>query len=615
MNRQYTDTLSKKNIETILALTPMQEGILFHYLKEPEQHYYFEQLSLEISGHIDTGLFEEAWNVVVETNEMLRTLFRWENVERPLQVVLKEHKLHAIHYDLSDLPACEGKRKSAEIKENDRKEPFRLQDVPFRVTLCKLEENFFEMIIANHHILYDGWSNGIILEEFFQAYETLANGRQLIKPVKTGFEAFVKQVRNKDLNKQETFWKNYLKGFDLQTELSIKEKTNGERTGDTRTHRLELGGRFKEELGDFIRGRKITLAAFLYCTWGILTQKLNNVGDVVFGTTVSGRSTRIPGIEKMVGLFINTIPFRIRTTGDECVGDLLDGAHGALQKREAFETDSLVNIKEYSPLSKEEDLFDTIIIVENYPLETRLQGKKSGVSLSPDGYAMVERTHYDLTITIQHVDTIVLDFSYNRDVFTAKIIDTLCRRFHMVMAAVMDSPGKKICEIDILLEKEREQLLVEFNNTELDYPMDKSIHGLFEEQRRKTGDKTALLGNSGVSGRRVTVSYGELDTRADRLAWRLRKQGVRPGNIVGIMTKRTVDMLIGMLGILKAGATYLPIDPEYPVKRICYVLEKSGAAVVLTQRDLMDKLRTIGFENRVIDVSEGFCDVQSPRFS
>ena len=199
--------LDKKNIEEILALIPTQEGMLFHYLKNPESDYYFEQLSLEISGEINTGIFEKAWNFVVETNEMLRIIYRWEKVEYPMQIILKKHQLQPKYHDLTAEEDNEKFNQVEKIKAEDRREKFDLQEVPFRVTLCRLEKTKSIMIISNHHILYDGWSNGIILKEFFDAYNDLSNEKELVKPAKIKFKEFIKWNRslNLDKEKQEKF--------------------------------------------------------------------------------------------------------------------------------------------------------------------------------------------------------------------------------------------------------------------------------------------------------------------------------------------------------------------------------------------------------------------------
>jgi iturin family lipopeptide synthetase B len=219
--------LDKNIIEDILPLTPLQEGMLFHYLRDPGSDLYFEQLSLAISGNIDDELFKESWDVVIRTNEMLRTVFRWENVENPLQIVLKEQQFQPQYYDLSGKEINEAARALEEIKVKDREKQFDLQEVPFRIILCKVRENKYEMILSNHHILYDGWSNGILLKEFFSAYNDLCRGKESTKPGKAKFKDFIKWMQNQDKNEQEKFWKDYLKGFEAQTGLPLKRKKKG----------------------------------------------------------------------------------------------------------------------------------------------------------------------------------------------------------------------------------------------------------------------------------------------------------------------------------------------------------------------------------------------------
>ncbi|HLP48513.1 MAG TPA: condensation domain-containing protein, partial [Candidatus Kapabacteria bacterium] len=220
--------IDTKNIEDVFALTPMQEGMLFHYLKDPEGDKYFEQLGLELIIAIDIEIFKQAWNFVIATNEILRVVFRWEKMNEPVQMVMKENRLEPRYFDLS-VGYADGDKKQqrlAEVKEKDRREKFDLRQTPFRVTLCKLGNDCYEMIISHHHILYDGWSNGILLKEFFNAYHELSRGNIPAPVRKTGFKEFVKFTMDqaRDQREQGEFWKGYLKNFEGPTELAIKNK-------------------------------------------------------------------------------------------------------------------------------------------------------------------------------------------------------------------------------------------------------------------------------------------------------------------------------------------------------------------------------------------------------
>ncbi|HLP58010.1 MAG TPA: condensation domain-containing protein, partial [Candidatus Deferrimicrobium sp.] len=214
--------LAPKRIQNILALTPLQEGMLFHCLKDPGSQLYFEQLGLEIFGKIDGRRFANAWNRVVRDNEMLRTVFRWEKIDNPTQVILKEHTVKPAFHDLSGMEPGLKKKILQELKDKDRDNPFDLHDVPFRITLCKLEEDKHEMIISNHHILYDGWSNGIILKEFFAAYHEQNETGPAPQLPKTLFKEFLKWIQSRDNREQENYWREYLKGLDAHSRLPVK---------------------------------------------------------------------------------------------------------------------------------------------------------------------------------------------------------------------------------------------------------------------------------------------------------------------------------------------------------------------------------------------------------
>ncbi|MCP4157138.1 MAG: hypothetical protein GY757_56020 [bacterium] len=333
----------KKNIADILALTPMQQGMLFHYLKDPTSELYFEQLTLELStlelstlelstlelstlelsGKVDRKHFEKAWNTVIQTNEMLRTRFRWEKIKTPVQIVLKQHHIKPRYYNFpveqgtaapapqeayKEAPAAlpEQEARLEEIKTKDRKEGFDLREVPFRITLYKNEEHRYTMIISHHHILYDGWSTGIILKEFFNAYDTLTKGKTLKPKTKTQFKDFITWHRNK--NKEKKYWKNYLKEFDAQKELSIKRKKNRVAAAITTNYETRLKDTLTKEIETFAEKYKLTPASVLYGAWGLLMQRYNNTEDAICGTTVSARNAGLKGIEETVGLCINTIP-------------------------------------------------------------------------------------------------------------------------------------------------------------------------------------------------------------------------------------------------------------------------------------------------------------------
>jgi len=588
--------IAGKDTESILALTPMQQGLLFHYMKDPRGESYFNQLDLEVSGEIEPGCFEKAWDVVIEANEILRTVFRWEKLEKPVQVVLKKHALHLQYQDLTTVGNSEEQNSQWEtIKQQDRDRQFDLRRVPFRVILGKMTEKHYHILISNHHILYDGWSTGIILKEFFQAYEILAKGGQPPpSPVKPGFKEFIQWHGEQDPEEQKKFWQNYLEGFDTPSRLPGKRLKPGPGLSEKNNYRLHFSQTVKNKLEVFVKDKRITLAAFFYCAWGVLLQKYCGMEDVVFGITVSGRSAPIRGIEDMVGLFINTIPLRAGFEPGESLMDVLARINNHLAAGEKYENTPLVDIYSYCrQLTRvREELFDTLVSMENYPLDTYL--RETGTHLFIQSYEMEEKPHYDLTIVISAAGGIDIDFIYDNTSFDKETIVRLAHHLGTILKGIGENIEKGPHEIEILSGEEKQQLLVDFNRNTAAYPKQEAIHELFVRQVDHTPDNIALVGPKEEAGKPgsweakkkedIFVTYKELNEKVGQLACTLIENGIQPDTIVGIMVERSIEMVVGIFGILKVGGAYLPIDPGYPQERIDYILKDSNADLVINEK-------------------------------
>jgi len=607
--------INKKNILEVLALTPMQEGMLFYYLKEPGSDLYFEQLCLQMSGEIDIPCFERAWKFVVDTNEMLRTVFRWEKMKSPVQAVLKQHYPPIRYGDVSAQQDEEKKKRINRIKSRDKNEKFDLHEVPFRVTLIRTQKDRYELIISNHHILYDGWSNGIILNEFLDAYHDLCQGRTPRRSRKNRFKEYIKWVKSQDKTSRGKFWKEYLQGIDKPMVFSFKpvkgkgvKEIGGKEIG---IYPVLIPREKKEQLESFVRMNKITFAAFLYGAYAILLQKYNNTDDVVFGTTVSGRSAKVEGIENIVGLFINTIPLRVRTDIDEKVIDLLTGINEILPEREKHESSPLTDIERYSGLGHDKRLFDSIMVIENYPVDLESIQTREYRQLSIVDHSISGITNYNLTVGIRIFDDIQIRFTYNSELFEEDIIRNVSNHFVSILDEIREYPGKAIFQLDILSREEKRQILYEFNNTRLGYPADKTIHDLFAAQVEQTPDNIVLVGEEeGGKGRRgegktevIHFTYRELNKKSNQLAHLLIGKGLKSDVIVALLVERSVEMLFGILGILKAGGAYLPIDPDYPGHRIQYILTDSNAGILLITSGLQAKVKVEERFIGIIDIS------------
>jgi polyketide synthase PksJ len=588
--------IDKRNVEEMTGLTAMQEGMLFHYLSNRDSKQYVEQFRFKLSGKIDKKWFKKAWHAVAQTNEMLRSVIRWEKLEEPVQIVLKNKEIPNRIIDLSGeeeevLPVV-----LAKIAAEDTKDPIDLTREPLRVVLVLLEDNKgnkgnkdiheSEMIVTFHHILYDGWSNGIVLTEFLDAYNRLARDEEPVKIHKTRYREFFKwyqRCRAQDKDKQEEFWRRYLEGFDTRTVLPYDHNKRKD-ICRVQSHRVDIPPAFKARMDACSEAQHVTLSTILYASWGILLQKYNNSDDIIFGTTVSGRPPEVKGIDAMVGLFINTIPLRLKAAADHTVLQVLAETGTHLNERSRFEHTPLTAIKQLTGMGKEDNLFDSIMVIDNYPLDRVLN---AAGSLTVCSYEMFEMTNFDLTLQIMLIDAdhMRVDFHTNADLFEFETVKRLASHYLNILAGMTGDPAGKISEVPMLSGEEREQILSEFNSPAIEYIVSKTIHGEIADRVERSPDNRAVQYRDGW------LTYRELNERSNRLAHMLGGMGVSVGSRVVMMFPRSIDMIIALLGILKSGAACIPLDIGHPEERNAFIIEDSEAGFFLKHKEITFKGR------------------------
>ncbi|WP_166695596.1 non-ribosomal peptide synthetase [Bacillus cereus] len=575
--------LDRKNVQDIIALTPLQEGMLFHYLEDQKSDSYFEQLCLHLAGEVNEEWVNAAWKEVVRANEMLRTTFRWEKVEQPIQIILKDSMFEVAVVETDDLEA---------VKRLDRELKFDLSSIPFRVTLVRLPDEKYTLLISNHHILFDGWSTGILLREFLDSYHRLSNGIDLQLPEKTSFKSFIQYLQMQRKEQQKEFWSRYLEDFHAPSILKI---TN-DMTAGTGIKKVELNvptERF-DQVEAFCRSHNVTLASLLYTVWGLLLKRYTNSQDVVFGTTVSGREAQVDGIEEMVGLFINTLPLRLKSTGDTSVITMLEQVTKDLQERGEFLSSSLAEIKSYSGAKHHESLFNSIVVLENYPLDKLLiEGK--GNCLHVESYNMFEQTDYDLTLNLVVDDGLHIVLSFSSELYTEEFASTMLQHLVRLLTQIVDSAGLVNIKDLVLVGHEELQKLASFNETEVPYDMHKTLPQVLEESVDRYGNLEAVVSND------ENLTFAQLNAKANQLARILRAKGVTRDSIVGLMTERSLEMIIGIWAIVKAGGAYLPLDHKFPDGRLRYMLEDSQSSFILTQAHLLER---IDFDGEILNLDD-----------
>ncbi|RJE89653.1 amino acid adenylation domain-containing protein [Paenibacillus sp. 1011MAR3C5] len=583
--------LDRANVEDMLGLTPTQEGLLFHYASGAHQEDYVQQLTVRFTGECRMDRLQAAWKEVIRRNEMLRTVFRYEKLERPVQIVLKQAQTPIKVVDLSAWPSAERELRVQEERECERRNMPDLETAPLRVTLCKLADSEGVMIVTWHHILFDGWSNGILLKELLQAYRVLSRGESSQELAgKTRFKEFVKWHQSRDRDAQRIYWQRELADWTERTAVPEPVADAADRAGEG-PYRRKLPQAEAEAIMQFAQSREVTLAALLYGAWGLLLSRYSRTDDVVFGTTVSGRVPQIRGIEEMVGLFINTIPLRIQCGSDLSVDRYIRSINDGLKRREDYETTALVDIATYSGFNQREPLFDTIVVLENYPLDMKLMQDDL---LKIERYEMTEKTHYGITVGIQAFEGIELEIAYDASRYSEAFIDRMAGHYMQLIRGMTGGTERSIGMIDMITEEERNEILHQFNR-EIAPAFTEPVHLLFERQACKTPGRVAVLS----SGSKLT--YGELNDKANRMAAELRRRGAAAGERVAILMERDDQLIAAMLGVLKSGAAYVPIDNAYAPERIGQILQDSGARLLLTAPDVAERY---GYRDRCLNPME-----------
>ncbi|MCP5051374.1 MAG: amino acid adenylation domain-containing protein, partial [bacterium] len=413
-----------------------------------------------------------------------------------------------------------------------------------------------------------------------------------------------------------SYWKNYLREY---SEPAALPKTTRQATANREDFRQEhLSFALDEEVNKRLEvsswNNNITFNVVFNCLWGLLLCRYNNTRDVVFRSAVSGRPPEVEGLDQMVGLFINTIPVRINmegTANNNGAGATFTGLAREVQKE-------AVEAKKYDYLSLAElqagagfqgDLFDHFVVFENYPLneemKTLAMEKKLGFSI--ENVECFQQTNYGFKIGVYPGDNLRITFSYDEARYDRETVSRAKNHLLNISREAAANPDIPLSRVKMLAEAEEKQLLYEFNDTEANYPGEKTIHQLFEEQVERTPDQVTLVGGRQYA---VQITYRELNKKSRQPVYALRANGISTGSIVGIIAEPVPEMIIGIMAVLKAGGCYLPINPKNPPARISYMLTDSNAQLLLTQGQLVG---VVDFDGKIIDiVNPGLYDVESP---
>jgi len=581
-----------ENIEAVYPLSPLQQGLLFHTLLAPRSGVYFVQVCSDLNGNVHVEAFKQAWIRVVERHAVFRTFFIWEDVSKPVQVVEKEVTLPIDLLDWRELSEEEQQQQLAAYLQNDREQGFELARAPLmRVALMRLGDDRYQLVWSYHHLLLDGWCLSVVLRDVLMFYAAFSEQRDLqLEPGPT-YRDYIAWLQRQDLSEAERFWRRTLEGFKTPTPFGVDRVSASVavKERDYESQVAVVSRSATTALQQLARTHKLTMNTVVQGAWALLLGCYSRQKDVVFGTTVSGRPADLPGVESIVGLFINTLPVRVRITRDEPLPSWLQELQRQQVEARQYEYSPLLEVQRWSDVPRGQSLFESTITFENYPFNGSTQKPAdSSHSRQPQGLGVrnlvsLDRPHYPLSITVVPDAELVVKIIYDRRRFDDETITRMLEHFTKLLERLAAKPQAFVGDLSIVSSSELAQQVFEWNQTASEVP-GKSVVDLFAEQVECTPAQVAVIcGNE-------RITYAELNERAEELAEELRRKGVGPEIVVGLLLERSVELVVALLGVLKAGGAYMPLDPAYPRERLRFMIEDAKPKVIVTQRSYASAL-------------------------
>ncbi|MFJ8221492.1 amino acid adenylation domain-containing protein [Streptomyces griseus] len=563
-------------IVDVLPLSPLQQGLHFHGLYDAsETDVYTIQSVLELRGPVEPEALREAARALLRRHDNLRAFFVTGAAGGPLQVIPAQAEPPWASHDLSGLADEDRTAELERLLASDRGTRFDLEtSPPLRCTLVRLGERDHRFVLTVHHIAVDGWSMPLLVRDLFDLYGSHQRGEEPAPSPAAPYKRYLTWLAAQDRGVSEDAWRTALAGLDEVTHLVTDAGAAGsaapERLGTDIPEELSAG------LTAVAREHGLTVNTLVQGAWGLVLSALTGRDDVVFGATVSGRPPELPGVEDMIGLFINTLPVRM----DIDHGVSLAGLFQRLQERQSgLMAHQYLGLADVQRLTGSGELFDTLVVFENYPVESEPL-RESAQELGVVDAEVHDAVHYPIALlAAQRGDRLTVEWSYRPDLLDRARVEAVAERFVAVLRAFADGPGRPAAALDLLTPAERRLVLGEWSDGAPAFT-EGSVAERFDAWAAARPRATALVTED------QELTYAELAARTDRLAHWLREQGAGPERFVAVRLPRTVDLVVALLAVLKSGAAYLPVDPALPADRIAYLLRDAQPLLVLTEEEM-----------------------------
>ncbi len=581
------------------ALSPLQRGMLFNALFAPGSGVDVEQIVGTLHHELDVPALARAWARVIARHAVLRTSFRWHDVGSAVQEVHTAIDCSLKEYDWRSCPAAEQTEQLEAFLHDDRQRGFALDVAPLmRLALFRRGGAEYTLVWTLHHILLDGRSFPLVLQEVFAFYDAFSRGRDLDLTTPRPYRDYIDWLARRSDAASRTFWQQLLAGFTTPTTLRTGEPAH---IADPSEPDASLSGYGVEKhllskaltgaLGQLASQLDVSLNTLVQGAWAILLSRYSGDEDVLFGATRACRRSALDGVgtEAMLGLFINTLPVRVVCAPGMRVSQWLQESRAQSLAVRPHEHTPLPQVQEWSGIPHGAPLFESLVVYENETLHARLQAQ-GGQWLDRE-FDLREQTNYPLTLAAYGGAELLLRLEYDPKRFSADASHRMVGHLAHLLEQFVAAPDGRLSELELVTATERRQLVVEWNAAVHEDADEALVHDLFSAQAARTPDAVAA-----VYGDR-SMTFGELELRSNQLAHHLQELGVGPERVVGVCFGRSPELLVALLGILKAGGAYLALDASHPPERVAFMLDETRSPVLVTE----SQMRPVpGYGGRVV---------------
>ncbi|QLE41852.1 amino acid adenylation domain-containing protein [Nostoc sp. C052] len=570
-----------------IPLSYSQQRLWFLDQLESNNASYNTSIGLRLVGTLNVAALEQSLKELIDRHEVLRTNFVTLDGQAT-QIIQTQPNWTVTVVDFQHLPLTEQKTTAQELLEQRAIEPFDLAHDPLiRAILIVLSETEQWLLVCMHHVVFDGWSIGLFVQELQALYNAYSQGQPsplLPLPIQYADYAIWQRqwLVGEVLQNHLSYWEKQLANAPTFLPLPTDRPRPAVQTFNGSYHVFALSGELTQRLLQLSQQQGVTLFMTLLAAYNTLLYRYTGQEDILVGTPIAGRDRT--ELEGLIGFFVNTLVMRTDLVGNPSFNELLsrlrETAFGAYAHQD-LPFEMLVEALQPERDLSHTPLFQVMFVLLNAPM-SEIELTELSVSGLP---IAITTAKFDLTLSMENTPNgLFAWWEYNTDLFDSSTIERMTGHFLTLLEAIVANPSERISQLPILTSSEQQQLLVEWNDTQVHYPQDKCIHQLFEEQVERTPNAVAVVFDN------QQWTYHELNCRANQLAHHLRSLGVSADVLVGICVERSLEMVVGLLGILKAGGAYVPLDPEYPQERLRFILEDAQVSVLLTQQHLVDKL-------------------------